>query len=160
MWMIRKLFFCFFLAGCAVTPSAWVVDKIATGSESYDSSRLKYNSSHPHPQIAFEMIRTGDTIKAFINLTRHRLPEQTKVIFTIDQQTFEDDVVVHEGRMHLKLSRQTTDLLIQALQEGHKIGILLDDFEEILDPGEFSSSFAEFIGGGHFFQNLLKGRIP
>jgi hypothetical protein len=143
-----------------MTSNIWVVDKIATGNEFYDSSRLRYTSSQTHPQLAFEMIRTGDEIKAFINLTRYRLPEHTKVIFKIEQETFQTDTVVHEGGMHLRLTKETTDRLIQALQDGHKIGILLDDFEEILDPDEFSSSFAEFIGGGHFFQNLLKGRIP
>ncbi len=59
--------------------------------------------------------------------------------------------------MRIKLDQETTQKLIQALQEGLSVGILVDGFEEKLDPKDFPSSFSKFIEGG--FQNFLQGPL-
>jgi hypothetical protein len=140
----------------------WAVDTIAAGDSSFDSSRLRYIPQQPQAPLAFEMMKVGDQIDAYLSLNRFRFKsaDKIKVVFTIADQSFEDQIPVHEGRMRLRLAPQTTEKLIKALQEGHKIVILLDDFEEILDPAQFSGTFAKFIGEGHFFQNFFKGPIP
>lgn len=138
-------------------PNSWAINTIATGDKTFDSSRLRYFSPQAHPPLAFEMIRIGNEIEAFIHLTRFRFTssEQVKVLITIAGETFEDALPVHEGAMRVRLSSETTQRLIQALQKGHEVAILIDGFEETLDPKQFSSSFAEFVGEGHFFQNLF-----
>lgn len=158
---MRIKFFWLFgiLAACSFTPSPWIADSIAAGDRSFDTSRLRYASSQIHPPLAFEMLRTGGQIEAYLSLNRFRLPsiEPVKVFFTVEDQSFEEEILVHEGGMRLRLSSETTQWLIETLQDGHKIGILLDDFEETLDPGQFSRSFAKFLEEGYFFQNLLRG---
>ncbi len=150
------------LWGCSAQPAMWMVDSIAAGDRSFDSSRLRYIPKQAHAPLAFEMMKIGNQIDGYISLNRFRFKatEQIKVIFTIADQSFEEQIPVHEGGMRIHLSPETTEKVIKALQEGHKIAILLDDFEEILDPAQFSGIFAKFIGEGHFFQNFFKGPIP
>jgi len=151
------------LSSCMTGPTHWSVDAIAAGDRIFNSSRMRYTSTQggEHP-ILFEMVRVGDRIEAYISLTRFKLRSKkiAKVCFTIDSQTFEDSIPVHEGGMRLTLSEETTQKLIQALQMGHKIAILLDDFEEVLEPNEFSRSFDKFVGEAGFFQNVFKGPVP
>jgi hypothetical protein len=156
--LIKYLILVGFAWSCAA-PQTWTLDTIATGNQAFDSSRLKFASTQAHPPVAFEMIKMGDQVEAFISLTRFRFtsPEQVKVLFTIGQETFEEALAVNEGAMRVRLLPETTGRVIQALQEGHKVAILIDGFEETLDPEQFSSSFAKFVGEGHFFQNLFTG---
>lgn len=105
------------------------------------------------------MMKVGDQIEAFIHLTRFRFisSEELKILFTISGETFEDSVPVNEGAMRVHLSRETTGRLIQALQEGKEVAILVGGFEETLDPNQFSGSFAKFLGEGNVFSNLFQG---
>lgn len=157
--LINKLLFLMGIVCGCTSPHSWTLNTIATGDIAFDCSRLTHASAQAHPPIAFEMIKMGDQIEAFINLTRFRFTTQTqvKVLFTISGETFEDWVPVNEGAMRIRLLPETTQRLIQALQEGHKVVILIDGFEETLDPVQFSSSFAQFVGEGRFFDNLFKG---
>jgi len=142
LWILSSV------SGCTAPPHMWTVDSIAAGNRIFDVSRLRYCPPQSHSPLAFEMVKVGEQIEAFLTLTRFRLPatETAKVLFTIAGHSFEEYIPIHEGGMRLCLSSETTQQLIQALREGHKIGIFLDDFEEILDPSQFSSSFAQFKG--------------
>ncbi len=151
----KAVLFLSLLCACSTTPNPWITDSLVTGTPSF--SRIRYVSPQPHPPLAFEMVKIGEEIGAFISLNRFRLASSTKISFTIADQLFEEEIPVHEGGMRLRLSEATTQQLIQALQDGQKIGILVDDFEEILDPDQFSRSFAKFLDENHFFQTLLRG---
>lgn len=143
---------------CACSaPSSWAVNAIESENEAFDFSRLRYLSTQAHPPVLFEMIKMGDRIESFISLTRFRFTsrDQIKILFTIGEESFEDSVPVLEGAMRVKLTLQTTEKLIQALQDGHKIVILVDGFEETLDPDRFPSSFSKFVKEGRFFQNIF-----
>ncbi len=144
--------------GCS-TPHLWTLNTIATGDPAFDCSRLIYASKQAYPPMAFELVKMGDQVEGFIHLTRFRFTSQpqVKVLFTIAEESFENWVPVNEGAMRIRLIPETTQRLIQALQEGDKVAILIDGFEETLDPTQFSSSFAQFVGEGHFFQNLFTG---
>lgn len=158
--MIRRfLILTLFVCGCTTTNN-WSMDGIATGNSSFDSKRLRYHSTQAYPPLQFEIVRMGEQIEAFLSLTHFRLSEDNvKIIFTVEDQTFEDLVAVHEGRMRVRLSTEVTQKIIQALQDGKKVAILLDGFEETLDPTQFSSSFSKFANEGSFFQNLFKGPL-
>lgn len=155
---LRHLISLLLTTACASQASHWTLDQVG-GAE---LSRLRYHSQQAHPTLAFELVKFGSDVEAFLSLTRFRLKEADRVniLFTIDQETFSEEIAVHEGKMRLKIPPETSARLIQALQDGHKIGILLDDFEETLDPGEFPNSYAKFLGGGYFFEPFLKGPVP
>lgn len=124
----------------------------------FDSSRLRYLSDSP---ITFEMLRAGNEIEAFLSLTRFRMKQdgKVKVLFTTPSRSFEDLATIHEGRMRLRLSLEATEKLIQALQDGEKVAIVLDGFEQTLEPGRFSNSFAQFLGERSFYETLLRGTL-
>lgn len=146
--------------GCS-NASPWRVDSISAGDTCFNSTRLRYTSSETYPSITFEMLKIGNEVDAFLSLTRFRLsPDCTRLLLTIKGIAYEEAIIPHEGLMRVRLPQAATQRLIQALQEGDQVSILLDGFEENLDPNQFSSSFAKFLGEGTFFQNLLKGPLP
>ena len=146
--------------GCVSTQTPWIVDTLPGDPDSFGSSRLRYLSAEAHCPLTFELLKIGDQVEAFVSSVRFRFRGSlAKVILTIDGQSFEDEIPIHEGRMRLRLPPRATQRVIEALQGGKKIGIVVDDFEETLDPAHFSSLFASFIGGGQFFESLFKGPV-
>ena len=143
---------------CSCTANTnWAVSTIATGVPLYDSSRLKYISKEVHSPIQFELVKIGNEVEAFLSLERFHFTHlsEIKVEFKIEDQFFEDLTSVHEGAMRIRLHPETTKKLIQALQDGSQVVILVDGFEESLDGKNFSRSFSQFLGEGLFFQNLF-----
>lgn len=134
------------LAGCASHPTSWMTDFIAAGDPAFDSSRLRYCSSQAHPPLNFEIVRVGDQIEAFLSLNRFRFSKNpvAKISLMMGGEIFETEAPIHEGRMKLRLPDATTQRIIEALQRREKVVIILDDFEETLDPEQFAGSFAKF----------------
>ncbi|HSX10543.1 MAG TPA: hypothetical protein VLF94_02350 [Chlamydiales bacterium] len=148
------------LVGCTKT-NPWNIDSISAGDSRFNGARLRYISAQRHPSLIFEMLKVGEEVQAFLSLTRYRLsPDCKTLVLTIHGETHEEAIVPHQGLMRVRLSSDTTNKLIQALQSGEKVDILVDGFEESLEPGQFSGSFSKFVGRGHFFQNLIQGPIP
>lgn len=147
------------LYGCS-GPGQWTLSSISAGDIAFDSSRLTFVSAQAHPPITFEMMKFSDRIESYISLTRFRFTaNSTRVTFTIGKQSFDDLVAVNEGAMRIRLSEEFTKRLIQALQEGEEVAILVDGFDERLNPAQFTDSFSKFIGDGGF-QNFIKGPLP
>lgn len=147
------------LVGCSA-PTHWTTDIMSTGTAAFDSKRLRYLSSQAHPPLQFEIVKIGGQMEAFLNLTHcHFSEKEVKIQFVTQDQTFEDQALAHEGGMRVHLSAETAQKVIQTLQEGQKVVILLDGFEETLDPEQFPSSFSEFAKDGTFFPNLFRGPI-
>jgi hypothetical protein len=134
------------------------MDHLATGNPVYDSSRLRYTAASP---ITFEMLRVGNDIETFLTLTRFRIKERdkVKVHFTTTSGSFEDFASVHEGNMRARLSQEATEKIIASLRDGEKVVILLDGFEQTLEPTKFSQVFAEFLGERSFYETLLRGGL-
>lgn len=129
------------LASCS-TPSSWIVSSIATGDLVFDSSRLRFVSSQAHSPLSFEMMKYGDHVEAFLCLNRFHFSSNRIILeLGIEGKTFTEEVFVHEGAMRLKLSETTTQRMIQALQNGLEVCILIDGFEERLLPSCFPEEF-------------------
>lgn len=147
------------LCGCAGQPRFWVVDSISADDPTFDFSRIRYVSKQAHAPFLFEIHKVSDRLESFLSLNRFRLKEsrEIKVTFCFNGQEIFVQIPVHEGGMRLRLPEEITNVLIEALQDGHKIGILLDDFEETLDPSQFSDSFSEFksVQGTNFFKKMI-----
>lgn len=147
------------LSGCS-NASHWQVNSISAGDARFNSTRLRYASSQNYPPFLFEMFKFGDEIEAFLSLTKFRLsPDCSTLLVTIQGTTYEEAITPHEGLMRVRLSLDTANLLIQALQRGEQVGILIDGFEETLDPDQFSHAFSKFVGKRHLFQNFLRGPL-
>lgn len=88
------------------------------------------------------MVKCEDKIEAFLSLNRFRFTSNpVSVRILIEGETFIEEAPVHEGAMRLKLSEKATEKLIQALQNGLEVGILVDGFEERLNPSQFPAKF-------------------
>lgn len=101
------------------------------------------------------MVKTADQIAAFINLNRFRFTEkgEIKISLTINNEIYEELTPVHEGAMRVRMGAEMTKRLIQALQEGNEVGILIDGFEETLNPNQFSLFFSQFLGEGYVLKD-------
>ncbi len=142
----------FLICSCARN-SDWKVDSIAANS-SFDSSRLRY-LPNGHSSLAFEMLRINTKIEAFLNLTQFRLKpseegDTVKVLINIGGELFEESSPLLEGRMRIRLSEEITLRMTEGLQDGKKISILVDGFEETLEPDQFASHFDRFLGKTFF----------
>lgn len=135
------------LCSCA-TQESWTCDTLPGA---IDSSRLTYISKEDYPPMHFQMLKIGDQVEAFISLQRfHFTSNNVTVEFKIGEDIFEDTVAVHEGKMRIRLHPETCQRIIQALQLGQDVGILVDGFEEKLDAARFSNSFSKFLGESYF----------
>ncbi len=147
------MFRCLFLltlTACS-TSNIWILDSIATGEKAFDSARLICSNQSLSP-LQFEVVALETGIESFLSLSRHRLtassedPNAIEAQFTIDGKKFFEMIPLLEGRMRLRLPPELTGRLTRALQEGKKIDILLDGFEQTLEPERFSKLYDQLKG--------------
>lgn len=135
------------------------MDSIQTGTSSFDSARLRYISEEAHDPLRFEFLKVGQTVEAFLSLERFRFGEkEITVAFQMEEESFETRLLVHEGGMRIRLDPESTQIMIEALQKGKEVVILVDGFEKRVKADRFSPSFSQFLGEGYLFQNLFKGQ--
>jgi hypothetical protein len=153
------------LAACA-SSNPWKLDLISTGNEVYDSARLVYRDPDtPSPTLLFEILRVSQEPEVFLSLTHQKFtplksdPSCIKVFFTIDGIQTEELIPLLEGRMRLRFPAPLANRLINSLQDGKQVGILVDGFEETLDPREFQTTYDKFAKSPSFFRNLLRGPL-
>ena len=144
----RALFVLGILSGCAST-SPWKLDTIACGNKEYDSARLAYEGS----PLRLEFIKLGEQIDLFVSLTQYHftpLPEDASsacVQLSIAGQTAIEEIVsLLQGQMRLHFPKETADKIVKALQEGQTVDMLIDGFQETLQPELFVKSYEKFTG--------------
>jgi len=153
---------CLFLAAGCSTSNLWRLDAISAGDAAFDSTRLRFSNPDSDSPVTFEMIKVGDQIESFLNLNQFRWGSEkngtsVKGTFVIGEERFDEDLPLREGRMRLRLSSEMTERVILALQDGKKVSILIDGFEETLDPQQFARTYGRFLGKKALFQKILKG---
>lgn len=147
------------LTSCA-TPTAWRLDTIATGDPAFDSTRLSY---HTPSNLRIELLRIGQDVSTFLSLRQHRFapspldPSRIDVTLVIDGQNFHDLAPSREGRMRLKLSKEMTEHLTRALQEGREVDIVLDGFQETISPQAFKERYEQLTAESWDLMNFIKG---
>lgn len=108
-------------------------------------------------------MRLGEEIEGFILLSRQRFtpPSQNPPVieaeFLIKDKSIKALLPLRSGLMRLRLPSDLTDKLIQALQEGSKIDILLDGFEQEINPTGFDELYQKFNGSADRIANYIKG---
>lgn len=152
-------FFCFSCA--SLTP--WKLDSIVTGDSSYNSARLTYRLPSSETPFGLEFLRLDSTVALFLNLKQRAISDDPASIAVRlqfgDEAPFEEIVPFMEGQMRLHFPEKLTGQITKALQDGKKVGILVDGFEEIISPDRFSRLYEKFTGSVVFFRNPLKGPI-
>jgi hypothetical protein len=151
---------CLLIASCS-SQNPWLLDEISAGDSAFNSSRLSYaDTSAP---LQFELIRLGNEVEAYLALPRGRLapstPEGPSVLalFEIEGEKIETAIPLREGAMRVRLPHSIAAQITEALQDGKKVGILLDDFAVSLEPGLFAKRFSQFLGKRFKEETLFTG---
>jgi len=144
------------LAGCATAHSAWRFDAIDSGDARFNSTRLTF--SDPISPLRFELLRSEETLEAFLSLTKYRFTgTEVKTVWEIDGERWEGPLPVLEGKMRLKLPPALTDKIVHSLKEGRQVAIMVDGFEEHLTPDRFGEQYDKLTGASPVFRSPLKG---
>ncbi len=164
--MKRKTIFplLFLLASCA-NQNSWKLDDIAAGNRAFDSSKLRYVATDSASPLAFEMLRVGDNVEAFVTLIQGRsftLDNDSHFItakFLIDEMEYREEIPVREGGMKVRLSLDMAARITRGLQEGKNVSILIEGYEQVLESQRFARTFSRFLGKRYKDENLFKGLI-
>ncbi len=151
----------FLLCSCSAQ-NYWKLDEISAGNRSYDSSRLRYVNPGSSSALAFEMLRVGQNVEAFLTLARGRLDlgrDTATALLKIDEIEYREEVPLRQGGMKVRLSLELAARLTTALQDGKNVSILIDEYEEVLESDRFSKTFSRFLGKRYKDENLFKGLI-
>lgn len=149
---------------CTATVGPWKFESIAAGNPDFNSARLVYFDPDSEAPFRLEFLRTGVAVDLFLSLSRYTIapssldPSSASVRFTIgDEVAFDESVPLLEGRMRLRFPHETTERITNGLQEGKKVTILVDGFEETLQPEFFSKLYEKLTGSAAFIRNPFKG---
>lgn len=130
----------FFLGGC-VGQKAWLLQSIPTQEKEFYLTKL-VTQDLDFSSLELELFSNLGKIEAILITKGLPLSSKTyKVCLTIDEKNCEDEALVFQGGMKLKLSEKMTQSIIESLLEGKKIDILLDGFSKTLSPDQFAENF-------------------
>ncbi len=140
IWWICPLFF--LLGSCSESQKAWELESI--GSSPY--SRLSFRSN-AFPKIILEILPLRGEMACFVTFSETRINSSSgtnaAITLRINHQTYEKTAALYEGDQRLGLNRETTDLLIQALQNGHMIEMEIGGYKTLISPESFSKNFTK-----------------
>ena len=158
--MTKYLLLLVLLMGCS-NSSSWRYDSIPNGETTFESSRLLYSSPTSH--LKLELLKLGEGIQASLYLSLHRFTASSshsvKVTLSVDGKEFSEQIAYHEGRMRLSLSKQLTEILLFALQEGKPVAILVDGFQETISPEQFAPCYSKLLNGNTNWLKYIKGPV-
>lgn len=135
------------LVGCG-SMDPWVLDGIHAGDAQFDSKRLSYLPAGGYPPWKIEFFREGGEILAFVSLVQYGFRSEGLVKVGLEVQgksVYEEEASVLAGGMRVQFSKGFTSALIQALQEGEKVSILVDGWQETLETVSFKKNFAKLL---------------
>jgi hypothetical protein len=128
--MLRLTSLVLLLSSCASSPTLWTHRSIDAGEAAYNLSSWRTSPS----ELGLEIVKMGDSISSFLTLNKGKF-KGGAICFTIEDEYFAEAPPLHQGKMKIELSQDTTRRLILALQRGAKVAILVDEFEEVIEPG-------------------------
>jgi hypothetical protein len=148
-------------AGCTVV-SPWKLDSIAAGDATFSSARLIYQDPAHDAPFRLEFLRLGTAVNLFLSQTHFPIasPDSSYASVQIqigEEPPFNEEIPLHEGRMRLHFPEETTLRVTRALADGKKVAILVDGFEETIEPERFSKLYEKLQGSAAFIQNPFKG---
>lgn len=157
--MNRLVFFFLFAAGCTSRVSPWKFDLLDAGLAEYNCAKLTYSDEKNSSPLRFEMTRIGYEMASYIYIIQYKLGDgaSIKVGLQDEDELYEEETPLLEGRMRLRLSKTMTDKLVTALQEGRRVKLVLDGFEQTLESENFLPLYQRLVKNSEFLQNIIQG---
>lgn len=155
--MIKRLLTLSLLAGCG--KGDWRYDAMATYYPEFDSKRLSHQPTNGYPPWKIEIVKMGEELETFVSLMRHRFSsskDSVSVRLCWDGEVKDGEAFIFDGRMKIRFSDLLTEALIQALQEGKKVSILIDNMQETLGPDFFKENFAKLMKSSYDWEMHLQ----
>jgi hypothetical protein len=105
------------------------------------------------------MTRIGHETAAYLHLSQYRLTAAPSLLVTLktENETYEEEVPLFEGRMRLRLPLEITLPLIAALENGENPTLSVDGFQETLMAQDFDPLYQKLVENTPFLQNILRG---
>ncbi len=146
----------FCLASCT-TKTPWVYESLGAGASPFDSARLTFSDAKS--PLRFELVRLESGTEAFISLMRYQFPPSgpVRAAAAVLGEIREEDLPCLEGKMRLKLTESFAAWITDALQDGKEVVIMVDGFEQRLEPERFAMQYKKLTGRNTLIRNPFKG---
>jgi hypothetical protein len=119
-----------------------------------DSSRLVYDN--PHTALKVHLSKLKGDVVAIISLNQQAFASSTtEVTLMIDEVESKEICSLRPGNMKIKLGKQLTEQLINALNNQKEIAIMAGGFKEQLPTMSFENKYIEFSNGRHISSSWL-----
>lgn len=146
--MVIRFFLLVLLAACS-TKSDWSYQKMPASRESFASRKLTYTGKNRFHGLELELLHLKDKIYGYINIFSQKVPSHeglASIAIKIDEKTHEELVPLLKGEQRLLLSDKIIDLITGALLSGKSVKILLEGYEDELEPQDFHTQFRKLEG--------------
>jgi hypothetical protein len=144
--------FCFgvlaLLCSCSHNDS-WAVNSIKTGSLEFDSSKLSYQSKDPIRGLDLEILNIRGQLHAYLQVRSHTItpyennPKKALLTFIVEDTTYSDVALRHEGGQRVSLSEHMQEILISSLKKDLPVTVRLGSFETIITAEKFAKYYNE-----------------
>ncbi|HUD00839.1 MAG TPA: hypothetical protein VMR37_00770 [Rhabdochlamydiaceae bacterium] len=147
--MLRGAVFLLLILCACESNKSWEVSHVQSDKKDNHSSRLSYPVGDIVNGIGIEMICAQGLVNTYLEVHAQHIPpyqgnsKEALVILKIEGKTFQGIADRHEGGQRLSMPPQLHQLLIESLQLGRPVTILLEGYFTTLDPKEFSEQFRE-----------------
>jgi hypothetical protein len=143
------LYFLILFATGYSAPNPWSYEVIEAGDPLFDSAKVSYSPTTGYPPWKIELIKTNGEIGVYLSLVQHHLhplpnePFKIKLNLSVEERNLEETIPLLEGNMKIRFPSSLALAFIQSLQDGKKVGILIDGLEETIEPDFFKETFSK-----------------
>lgn len=145
---------------CCSTQTPWQLDTVGSDLPAFSSRKLIYQSPDPLSGTNLELVYFQGEIFGYLTSHSRRLSSANTVsaALCIDTQRYDATLDLHQGNMRVRLPETWTMKAVEALQEGQKISITLDDTTQTVDPTQFSAFYQKLVEGDFGLLQFVQGR--
>lgn len=135
--------------GCASTETYWQYHEISTGQNEFDSAKICYASRDALGGMNLEFFQSNGKITGYLNSVARCFKTEGQLSAQIQYSSASEPIFlnVHEGRMRASLSQESTEKIVQLLQDGQSITIIVDSQSQDVAPGQFNLLFHQLTKG-------------
>lgn len=135
---IRSLWLSILLACSSHSP--WQLDSLASGNKEFNTKKLEFKTTHRLDGINVEFLRVGEHLIGYLS-TSGRQFQSNHALFEVGSEKIELELEVREGRMRAKLPQNLTLKMIEALQAGESVVMMVGGLEQHLSPEQFANFY-------------------
>ena len=134
-----------FLCGCS-TETPWELSSLPAGEKKFDCARICYKSDNSLSGISLELYYAQGIVVGYLKSTLRRFDTE-KAQIQLGSTTEEILLDLHEGHMRAKIPDKVIEKVIQTLQDGQSVSIIIGSQTQIFRPDQFSKAYHQLTQG-------------